>query len=285
MLELSPRITFSPDKILELRRTLDPELKKESPIWNKKVEELSGLPGYSVTDTESDTIIQVKVDEVIDEPEEENEFYSPTALKLIQNLSLFTYFDYDDPREGVFSLDSWGTRGASGNIHAHFQRWLNAGGFSEDVASSALTAMALPYSQQTRERAKEDFLYQVNGRFVRAGLGGFDLGITNNFSDFGIALDVGEDDTPEYREGKTEWNWLNFTTIGNCACWGPDWTSRGDIYIRAWNNRLYDFGPHNVDTEVQSLSLVLGAARLAYHSAQYEGTEDILADVVWETTI
>lgn len=84
------------------------------------------------------------------------------------------------------------------------------------------------------------------------------------------------------RRGKVAWNWIDLSTIGNCACWGVDGEKRGRIYIRDESTRLYEMGPHNVDSSVQSLSLVLGAAALAYRAAMYKGTEGILDNAEWE---
>ena len=109
------------------------------------------------------------------------------------------------------------------------------------------------------------------------------LGAVSRREQFGVHVydDSGESRTNEYVE--VAWNWMDLSTIGDCACWGVAGDDRGWVDISPETNRLYEMGPHNVDYALQSLSLVLGAATLAFATAQYEGKEDILANAKWRS--
>lgn len=280
MLEITPRLAYSPEGILELRKTADRDLEGIEAAYTKHKETIDTLPGYEVAEEDSDTVVRVEINKVIRTSKELN-FKNTTAERLIHNLRFFTYFDYQDSRDGVFSLDFWANIGATGVIHPQFQRWLNANGLDEETGRRCIDAMAYPFGEEQRSRAKKEFSYYTDGQSAAAGVGGFTFGVISRRESFGIAEFNGSDETPEYRNGKVAWNWADLSTIGSCACWGVSGTDRETVYLRPDTNRLYEMNPHNVDFAVQSLSLVLGAATLAYEAAQYSGTEDILASVEW----
>lgn len=281
MSELSPQITYSPEGVLEVRRTLDEDIKDEVVVFSAHKERIDTLPGYEVIEEGLDTVVRVDVSKVTRSARELN-FRNPSAERLIQNLRRFTGFvGYEDATDHVFSLDYWADYGSGGVIYPQFQRWLNAGGLDENIARECVNAMAYPFGAEARKQAKKDFSYKTDGESAAAGVGGFTFGVISRREDFGISTydEMGEE--PVHKYGKVAWNWVDLSTIGNCACWGAGWQERELVYIRPESNRLYEMGPHNVDFAVQSLSLVLGAATLAYEATRYSGNEDILANAEW----
>jgi hypothetical protein len=274
MSEITPRLTFDPEGILELRKTFSGEYEDRKLFTHQEI--VDCLPGYDVRESETDTIIRVEVERVLG-AQRRDEHRTASAGLLIRNLQPFLYFDYDEGRDGFFSLDMWGEHGAIGVIFPQFQRWLNAGGLSEEAAQHCISSMALPFHTDVYDEARKDFSYRSDGVNAKAGLGGFTLGVISRRAQFGIT--VAEDSG--YKHGQVEWNWFDLTTIGNCACWGVDGMERTHVHFDQDASRLYEMGPHNVDIYEQSLSLTLGAAALAYFSVQYEGTEDILAHAEW----
>lgn len=280
MLELSPRITYSPDNILELRKAVETDNDELQVAYSRHKEVLDGKPGIEVIEDGPETTVQVQIHKVVRTGKELN-FSNPAADKLIDSLWHFTHFDYQDARDGVFSLDFWSATGATGVIYPQFQRWLNSAELSEEVARRCITAMAYPFGAEARKKAAKDFSYKTDGQNAMAGDRGFTFGVTSKRDKFGIAAYDEIGDEPIYKQGEVAWNWLDLSTIGSCACWGASWDERERVHITPETNRLYDMTPHNVDFAVQSLSLVLGAATLAYQAAKYTGTEDILANAEW----
>lgn len=282
MSEVSPRITYSPDGILELRHALNYDEQDFHNSYDQHKEELSKKTGYEVAEDGSETVIQVQVNKVV-RGSRELDFTNPSADRLIQNLRSLTYFDYRESRDGVFSIEFWSEVGASGVIFPRFQRWLNAQGLDEDSSRRAINAMAYPFGAEMRKRARKEFRFRTDGENAAAGDGGFTFGIVSRSEEFGISTHDEANGEQTTKHGKVNWNWVDLSTIGNCACWGPGWQERERVYMEPGRSRLYEMGPHNVDFAVQSLSLVLGAAALAYDASQYQGNEDILEHTVWAT--
>lgn len=281
MLEISPRLTYSPDGILQLRHAIDYDDGDSQSTYDQNKEELAAKPGYEVVVNGDETLVSVQLDKVV-QSSRENDFINPSAVRLIQNLRNFTYFDYREPRDGVFSIDFWSDKGASGVVFPQFQRWLNAQGFDEESARRAIDAMAYPFGAEMRKRARKEFRYRTDGEYAAAGDGGFIFGVVSRREDFGIAMYEESEDEPSEKQGRVAWSWIELSTIGDCACWGPSGEARENVYIKPGRSRLYEMWPHNVDSAVQSLSLVLGIGALAYKAAQYSGQEDILENTVWE---
>ncbi len=278
MLEIAPRITYSPEGILELHRTVGEDA---GAIYAQHKEIVDAIPGYEVVDDGPDTTVRVEVHKVV-KINTQSDWIDSSAGRLIENLSFFTHFSYKDLRDGVISLYSWTTDWApSGFIYPQLQRWLNAGGLDEDTARNCINAMAYPLGFDAQKQAKKDFSYRINEKSAGAGAGGFTFGVISKRDTFGVAEEFKTGEEYSHRVGEVEWNWINLSTIGSCACWAADWEQRKEVHISSDLNRLYKISPHNVDSAVQSLSLVLGAATLAYEAARYPGTEDILSNAKW----
>jgi hypothetical protein len=277
MLEIAPRITFD-GNTLELRRDFGDREKLEERV----TEIFSRLEGYQIIEGERDTTVQVEVEKVVRPDNKEVDYFAEGAEELIRNLSVFTLFDFDEQRDGVFSLELWSNTGAKGVIYPQLQRWLNNSGVTEVVAKEAINAIALPLGEAGQKTAKKEFRFQTDGKSSMGGEGGFTFGVMSKREQFGLEkIERGDGEYPTELSGKVEWNWLDLMTIGSCACWGPAGDDREHIYITDEVVRLYEMDPHNVDSPSQSLGLVLGAASLALAASKYEGTEDILANATW----
>ena len=136
--------------------------------------------------------------------------------------------------------------------------------------------MALVYDQETQDDAQEDFIYEQSAGDQVAMGGLFRIVSRSEEFRFSSIEDTGEEGI--VRNGKVRWNWIDISTIGSCACWGPAGEERSRMLLHSPITRLYNMDPHNVDFAMQSLSLVLGMAVLADEASRYEGEEDIFAD-------
>lgn len=270
-MEKAPRITYSPDGILELHKTIEQDSIIESPVFQRKIENIANNSKYELSLEDKELTIKLDPSEFL--VNKEQHFQNPEADKLIDDLTSFTYFDYQDKREGVFSLGFWSKLGAEGKIHTQFQRWVNSKGFSEEVARDCIKAMALPFNKEVQKQAKKEFeFYTVdNNQIAISGI----FRIVSRNEEFNF-MKIDHADSIGYKRGKVLWNWIDISTLGGCACWGPSGEERMDVQISDEINHLYSMLPHNVDTATQSVSLVLGMARLAYEASIYDGEEDIL---------
>lgn len=282
MIEISPRITYSPEGVLELHKNFEARDEKVEARYSKLKDDMDTIAGCEVSEEGDETIVRVEIGEVVSH-DTEPDFHSQRTKKLIENLTHFTYFGYDEVKDGVFSLEFLSDLGTSGVVYPQFQRWLNSeGSISEDVAKRCIDAMAYPLGTDQRRQAKRDFSYRTDGKSVAAGVGGFTYGILSPRDDFGVSRLAETAEGMAYENGKVSWNNLSLSTLGSCACWGASGDERDRVYIHPEvTSRLYEMQTHNVDNAEQSLSLVLGAATLAYEAAKYTGTEDILADAAW----
>lgn len=278
MPEISPRITYSPQGVLTIRKTLDGDFTPAE--FARQADILSQKPGYSVTDEGFDTVVSVDVDRVVP-PTKGIDFLNTTSAHLINNVGHMAHFAPDDDRDGVFSADYWISNGASGVVHPHLQRWLNAGRLDEGSARRCIDAMAQPLGTEVRQAVQDDFFFHGDERGVVANAHG--LGVITRTEGFTVTVDDTAGEPGAYRQGEVRWNTVELSTVGSCACWGVTGEQRQRVVLEPGSNRLYDMWPHNVDYAPQSLSLVLGAASLAYDAAQYPGREDVLADVQWQT--
>lgn len=259
-----------------MRRTLPyPSAESLGRLFND-AELLDCMPGITVEEGSQDITLHVDLERVLPQTED-----TPTMNEkvgnFLSNVRSFIYFDYDDARDGVLSLAYWGDRGAGANIHDQFQRWLNVDAIDEVLGHHTLRAMAYPFNADMRDYVRKDWTYNKSLNATQVGIGGFTFGLVVRNDEFGIN-EYGDDGE---RYGRVMWRWLDLSTIGSCACWGVSGTERDRLLVGEGRNYLYDMQPHNVDGPVQSLSLVLGAATLAYSAAQYEGREDVLSTAEW----
>jgi len=64
MPELSPQIVYSPEGVLEIRKTLEEDLKDEAVGFMLHKERVDSLPGYEVIEDGLDTIVREAVSKV-----------------------------------------------------------------------------------------------------------------------------------------------------------------------------------------------------------------------------
>ena len=138
--------------------------------------------------------------------------------------------------------------------------------------------MAIPFGEEYLGKVRKDFTYHCD--WASASL--FELGLpAGSMRDFILSESKVTDKAFVSRTGEVEWNWVDLRTLGSCACWGVDGNERTRLRIDNSSLRLYEMQPHNVDYSHQSLSLALGSGALAYKAVEYEGREDVFADVKW----
>ncbi len=136
MPEIAPRLTYSPEGVLELNKDFGEDqfglLERQDSVF----EELASLPGCSVEENGNAVKATVDIEQALSDSF--NNEGDQTITEFFGLVRPFLYMDYNDPRDGVFSLDYWGQRGAGGQIYPHFQRWLNQGGPNEATARHCL---------------------------------------------------------------------------------------------------------------------------------------------------
>jgi hypothetical protein len=213
MTEISPRITYSPDGILELRRKFD-EIDMSQTLFRTQ-EILDCMPGYEVSESEPDTVLKIDIARVLNIGDE-RDLESPSAINLLKNIRSFTCFDHFDDRDGVISFDYWHMTGAGGIIYPQFQRWLNAKGLNEEAAFRCIQAMAYPLGRAALKEAANDFSFVSSGRNSGVLPNGIALSVVSKVDRFNITML----DERRSRHGDVDWNWVDLNTFGSCACWG-----------------------------------------------------------------
>lgn len=278
-LELAPRFTYSPDGILELRRQFD-GLDYTGRLFDIR-ELLDCTPGYSVHEEAVDSVVQVEVDRVL-KTDDHISLDSENAMVLLNNLSLFLYFDYEEKRDGIVCLDFWSKHGAEAIIFPHFQRWLNARGLDENASRNCIKAMAYPLGKRAQKEALKEFRFFTDNSHSGTGLNGLSLGVISVKEKFEVSRFEENDGSFRSENGSVFWNNVTLNTLGSCACWGVSGEERSHLLITSDTTRLYEMSPHNVDYAGQSVSLALGIGSLAYDATRYTGEEDIFEGVDWK---
>lgn len=290
MSEAIPQITYSPDGLLEVRRSPYQEIEYatlsteelEQHFADHK-EKVDAIKGYEIVEDGEDTVVQIDVSRVLRTHKELN-FDVPTAGKLIKNIRPFLdHLGWRDDTDHVFSLNWISDMGAQGVVFPQFQKWLNAGGLDEPTAKDCIDAMAYPLGEEQRKKAKKEFNFHDFGYETASG-SLLRFSAVSRRDQFGIIFYDETGDKPETKHGSADWNWLDLTTLGSCACWGVSGQDRERMHTTPDQKMLYEMNPHNVDFAVQSVSLMLGAASLAYAAANYEGEEDLFDSVTWRET-
>jgi hypothetical protein len=281
MAEIRAQFTYSPEGIL----SIVPEFDENNRIADKQVEFLEEL--------ERDWVGEVKEDDgTIESIEFELarsfgsfEFPPENHEKLARYLALISallpYYPEDDI-DRVFALPWIGDRGVSGVVYQQFQRWIDCEeGIDEETARACIQAMAYPFGEEFTEQAKKEFrLWGDEGYHAEGSM--FEYVVSQGtMSHFTITQSIETEDTVTYKRGEVEWKWVDFRTLGSCACWGVNGEERDRLYMDRRTLRLYEMLPHNIDFAHQAFSLMLGAGALAHKAATYEGTEDVFANVNW----
>jgi hypothetical protein len=291
---IRPQVTYSPEGELTVVTGLNDGYRDEGDNEDTKqliaafraeqLENLSSYSGVAVKEFHDDVVeIRIPVEQSLGhafniggDPE------IAGFLKLVNDI--LPYYPRDD-FDRVVALEFLGSRGASGVINEHMQRWLNSGEISEEAARSCIEAMSLPIMPpkelQEFVDVKKDFRFSRYSSGVAADTGMI-FGLRIKQDKFTVhKIDIDEDSVNE-QIGDATWGNIDLNTLGNCACWGVSGENRSFMNIdRNVPQRLYQMDPHNVDTARQSLSLVLGIGSLAYYAALYQGDEDIYANVAW----
>lgn len=281
MPEVHPQITFLPEGILEVRKSTGNEDQDAAAAFTARIEQMDTLAGYEITDDGLEAIARVDIGEVTHSKEKYN-FHSPKVNQLLDNLGEFVgSVGQNDPDDHIFGIDYLSNRGAYGVVFPHFQRWLSKG-LDEETAQACINAMALPFGAEGKKQVKKYYSYRTDGVNTFAGIIGFSFSVASRRDEFGISGYDESGETVTYKDGQVAWNWIDLSTIGDCACWGAAADQRASVNLYSGSSRLYPIEPHNVDIAIQSLSLVLGAASLAYRAAQYQGNEDIFAEAEWQ---
>lgn len=277
MPEIYPKITYSPEGVLQLYHSKNSD-GSLYPRAEKSLEVLMSDSSSEIVETDANLSIRMDVRGILENIDDKSRYGSSEYKRIINQLEDFASFDFDDPRDGVFSLDWWGSNGATGVVYPHLQRWMNSGSFTEEVARGVFDAMVEPYGKSEKKELNKFYEYKVYSNGIVSGLGGMSVSATLRNDEFGITQ-LG--DGVGVEKGTVEWSWANLSTVGSCACWGVDGDDRRDIILESDSTRLYEMQPHNVDAPIQSLSLALGMARIAYEASYYQGQEDIFQNVQW----
>lgn len=281
-MNISPRFTCSPEGVFELRSQISKNAPQE--YLDKVLGAVAENEDYTLVSENNEYKVSTNFIEQLPNVEFPSQDASKKMKEIVDFLEPFIYFDYDDKRDAVLTLDWWGERGFTGIVYPQLQKWMNADLFTEDVAVSIFEQMCLPYGSKEYDRMKKRYDYKSYSNGISAGDGGMSVNIALVKDEFGITkFDENEGD-PRYVQGDVNWTWPSLSTIGNCACLGVDGSKRSRLLLHDANARLYEVQPHNIDGYAQSLSLAIGLGRLAYEASKYTGEEDIFEGVEWKET-
>jgi hypothetical protein len=274
MSERSPQLSYSPDGMLHIQASTV----SNPPPVQKQLEKLDAMTGISV---DSANGIEVDVRAAFG-----SEF---KLTKPVQNISRFLNTlgrilpsDPDSSGDYVLHTPYLGVGGFNATVYPHFERWLQSPDpLTETVAKETLAAMALPFGLIYESSVQRQFKLRATRQ---AEASQFSVTIfTDRFSLYSIQS------TPaEFVEtvGSVDWNWVQLSTLGNCACIGVQSEDRHLINVSETSQTrkrwLYEMKPHNVDSPKRTLSQLLGVGTLAYHATLYDGSEDILAEAQWQ---
>ncbi|MBI2591975.1 hypothetical protein HYW36_00650 [Candidatus Saccharibacteria bacterium] len=271
MSEVVPQFTYSPDGILKVHITYDdPRLEKTQ---RQGIEQLAQYNGIQIEDADAQTEVSIDISRALGP--NFNNSGDEKVLEFLKHLSDSLAYHPEGATDRVASLDTITYAGAFASIYPQFQRWLNTQGLDEGVSKESVLAMATPFGKSMLKKSARDFVaFESGGR-------GWAFEVTSYPDRFGIDTQEETEDSIIERHGKVRWDWAYLVTLGSCACWGVNGEDRSHIRIRPDNARLYDMTPHNVDFARQTLSHILGLGALTYRASEYEGKEDLLADVEW----
>lgn len=279
MSEIHPQITYDDEGVFGFRRTEYAEPEKTS-RQEAVLEEFDKKYDIEISKTDAGDWITLSLK---DELEPYFGFLNAEHQAIegfIGDVRQITgLFNERDGTDRVLGFELWDKHGARVAVYDQFQRFINSNvSRSEETFRSVLEAMAMPFGQEIAKKYLDEFEYRGDYE-ASAGLAFYIKAFNDRFEY--TEFQQTQDEQIE-RTGRVKWNWVNIATLGNCACMGVDAGGRGDLY-RDENNpsRLYNIEPHNVDFSRQSLSLVLGHARLADEATKYPGREDNFSDTEW----
>jgi hypothetical protein len=269
MAEIFPRITYDDDGVLELAQSS----KSMSQHTEQSLEAIENYPDFLITEKGDDVSVKLSIRERLSRMTDADRYGNPDFGRIIDQINPFIYFDHDETRDGVFSLDILTRNGVVGIVYPHLQRWMNTDLFTSKVGRSINDALIEPFGARQKTLLDKEYRYKRYSDGVSAGVDPMSVSVSLRDDEFGVSLSGSNGRTEEHR---IRWRWPNITTIGNCACWGVTGEDREWLYIEQGSTRLYKMSTHNVDGPIQSLSLVLGMARMAFYASKYDGSEDIL---------
>jgi hypothetical protein len=279
MSEIYPALVYTPENQLQIsnKAEYDGTLRAN---FAQQAYRLAGTPGYTFIETEAGITLNVDVADVLSVGDE-IDLDEPTATRLIRNIA--DLFEPDDTAaDQVFDLDFLWDTALDGATYTHFQRWLNAGELNQESALRAMRAMAMPLGRRAIKMVNSGFRHAQPPNSYREGNNGpYSFGITTPADNFRLVV-ADPEAAGDTRHGNVTWNWLNMSTLGDCACWGVTGEKREYLYLTEGSSRLYSMTTHNLDTPGQTLGLLLGIASLAYEASRYQGREDIFANVEWD---
>jgi hypothetical protein len=280
MMEINPRITYSPERVLEIRTTFP---KNVAADWlEEKVQTVADDPNCDVFESGQGFIVKVNPSAAMHSINSTEYMNHDLMEDFVNKIKPFTFSENGDNTDGVFSLEFWGQHGGKGVMHPQLQKWLNAKLVTEELARDVFDAMILPYSRDTTQDIAKRYRFTENSNGLSAGDGAMSVSLSLADTKVGITQLIEEPAEFVQQTGVASWRMPFLSTLGDCACWGVDGHER-DLSFRltAPKARLHKMNPHNIDSYPQSLSLVLGMARLAYEAAQYDSDVDLIASTEW----
>lgn len=287
MAEIRPQITYSPEGILTVATGLTEQYETEDvdPVdldalakyRRLQFEQMAEADGVSIEEDEGVLVATIDVDARF--TGSFNTDGDPDISQFLGLLNRALPYHPQDNIDRVVGLEFLDEHGANGIVYEQFQRWLDAGELTENVARQLVTALALPFGQDEVTAASRNFSFHEADSNTVAKSKSFKLVLRK--ARFGLYDSGGTDDFYTERSGSIEWSEIDLKTMGDCACWGVASTDRGMINIYDDSKRLYDMQPHNVDFARQALSQILAISTLAYHAARYEGEENVFSNADW----
>ena len=276
MSELVPQFTYSPEGVFNIRTTMLPGIPDDNSGRRQEWHVDRLVEDFGADASIADTLLTIDVDIAESLGQYFNNSGDPDIENFLRIVDKILPLFPQDQIDRVVGLENLWGRNANGIVYPRFQAYLNEVGLDENATKEGIAAMALPFGKDMVMEANKDFKVYANtaqGRSFRFALIDDDFGLTR--------LEETEE-TVIVSTGEASWNWLDISTLGDCACWGAVWTEREDVVVEDGSKRLYEMSVHNIDFARQALSLVLGIGSLTLHAASFDGDSDIFRDVDWK---
>ncbi len=278
MFEINPRIDFQED-ILEISQRIPTNYSPERlKLKQTLCEEISLTSGYYAEMYNNEMILRANIPKILYSAPKSTIRIS-NVQHLLQNLRYFTtYIISNTSTDNVFTLKN---TNPMGNVSAQFQKYLNSGSLSETVAREAIRVMSLPFGKDETIKALRKFVFNTDGMDTFAGSSDhknpFSISSRRSLTNLTI-LDY---ESKPNKKGRASWNFLNINN--NNSAFGVDINgiSNNDLIATGRVNNLYDMQGHNIRSDHQKLSLILGTAVIAAAASRFTGTDDIYESVEW----
>lgn len=277
-----PLITYSPEDVLAVTVDVGRERNNwDDGEYDRHLERAATLPGFDVTMVKDIAQVEIDILGCLGEAFSDGDQRYINTFLAVLDCTLPTEWRQDgDPVLGMQLMGdtSRNNHHLEVRVFPHFQRWLNAKGTETAILKSCVEAMVVPMDDEVKELSEDIEAVKLDdGAMVAIP----DIGVSASVRRLPFIVFEQIDQGSEVVEQTSRVGWnsptLQANTLG-CCCLDSIPESRAHI-ARNHERGLYRLEPHNVDSPAYTLSVLLGVARLAFYASQYDGTEDVFANL------